>query len=218
VRDLFYDGLAPHPAALAGLALLTAVAARRLRPPGSTLRTAAIIALPYAVWIFLAQNVVGQPRHAAPLVVALVVALGRVLRPHPWLAACAAVLTLSASAPLAWARAHDEPAAAQAARFVSARHPVADVAVFGGRAIRFFRLLAPEINVRERTWISEVDVELERLDVLPGVVYVTSEVEPDPASASRLGEVITFCRDPRLDRAQPCLSLLRYRTQQAIVE
>ena len=77
----------------------------------------------------------------------------------------------------------------------------------GGRSIRFF---PPTITTRERTWMSEVYVELEHLDVLPPRVLVTSEVEGAPTHRACLTEGPTFCRDARLDRMRPCLTLREY--------
>jgi hypothetical protein len=211
VRGLVYDGLFANVWALAVAAPLVAwCAARSPRP--SHLRSALVVAVPYALWVLLGQNVVAQPRHLLPLVALGCVALATVLARHRIAAAVVCLSALAASLPLVRARVRGEPAAAQAARFVAATWPEPNaVAVFGGRAVRFFDLLAPAIVRRPRTWLSEVDVELERLDVLPPTVLVTSEVEPDASRARRLVDVATFCRDPRLDRAQPCLTLRRYR-------
>jgi hypothetical protein len=63
---------------------------------------------------------------------------------------------------------------------------------------------------RERAWLGEVYVELARLDAIPPHVLVTSEVEGEPTHGARLTDGPTFCRDPRLDRARPCLTLRAY--------
>jgi hypothetical protein len=147
-----------------------------------------------------------------PLVAGACVFLGVLVAPGPRLAAALALVAMAASLPLAVARARTLPAAAQAARWTLANFPARnDVAVFGGRALRFFELEAPSLVTRPRTWLSEVDVELERLDVLPPTLLITSEVAVDAARAPRVGDGPTFCRDARLDRAQPCLTLRRYR-------
>jgi hypothetical protein len=213
-RDLFYDGFAPQPIAFAGAALIAAaivvLAVRAKRPSRNALVEAALLCGPYALWVFFAQNVVAQPRHLLPLVVAAIIALGcaAAARPLLGLALCAACA--AASFPLALTRVREAPAAAQAADWVSGAYPPSEVVVIGGRAIRFFNLRDPAIVTRERTWLSEVDVELERLNVLPPHILVTDEVEPDPQRAPRLSEVKNFCRDPRLDRAQPCVKILEY--------
>ena len=213
-RALFYDGMFAHLAALAIAAPLVAWSLVALwRSPAR--RAALVVGLPYAAWVLVAQNVVEQPRHLLPLVTFACVAVGAGLA---WLpprlrgAAFAPIaLALAASLPLSWARVHTPPAAAQAAAFIAARYPTRNAtAVFGGRSLRFFELVAPEVVTRTRTWLSEVDVELERLDVLPKSFWITSEVEIDATRARRVGDGPTFCRDARIDRAQPCLGLRAY--------
>ena len=208
-RDLFFDGLAPRAWALAALLALATVGVA-LRPPERRAQAwAALVFAPYALWVLLAQNVVEQPRHLLPLVVLVVIALA-------WSARRALVVTLpaialAASAPLAWAHAHEAPAAAQAADWLAARAQSAggSVAVFGGASIRFFENLAG-VGAHPRTWLSEVDVDLERLDSLPREIWITDEVELDAARAPRVSDGPRFCRDARLDRARPCLALRRY--------
>jgi hypothetical protein len=208
-RGLVYDGLVANRWLLLAAAPLVLLCARAL--PRS--RTAwLVVAAPYALWVLFAQNVVEQPRHLLPLVVLACVMLGVALARRPPVAVAVVALALAASVPLAWMRAHTPPAAAQAAAWIKATYPQKNsVAVFGGKSIRFFEELAPEIQTRTRTWASEVDVELERLDVLPPALYITSEVDVDARRARRVGDGPTFCRDVRLDRAQPCLTLRRYR-------
>jgi hypothetical protein len=212
-RGLAYDGLFAHRLALAAAVLVVIIALASRRPrPSLRWRTLLIVATPYALWVLLAQNVIDQPRHLLPLVAGACLLLGVLFAPQPRAAAALALLAFSASLPLAIARARTLPAAAQAARWARANFPAPNaVAIFGGRSLRFFELEAPSLLVRPRTWLSEVDVELERLDVLPPVLLVTSEVTVDAARAPRLGDGPTFCRDARLDRAQPCLTLHRYR-------
>jgi hypothetical protein len=204
-RGLFYDGFAPMWPLSIALAVLVIVC--RPRPA----RRMWIVAVPYALWALLAQNVMAQPRHLLPLVVIACVALGLLFQERRYLGVVATVVMLAASLPLAWARAHGDPAAARAARWVASHYAPRDVAVIGGRSIRFFELLTPELVARQRALLSEVDVEATRLDRLPPEILVTDELETDPDRLTRLGEAITFCRDPRIDRGQPCLSLKPYR-------
>jgi hypothetical protein len=213
VRDLFFDGLAPNPALLAALVtLILAALLWRARRGGWSRagKVALLVAAPYALWVFFGQNVIEQPRHLLPLVVMLLVGLGALLGAQPAFAVTAIALVGLASAPLVRERVRSVPAALQAARYVEAHYPPDQVVVFGAKSIRFFEWAAPEVPTRTRTWLSEVDVDLERLDRLPPHVLVTDELTPDPARAARLGAPITFCRDPRLDRARPCLSLRPY--------
>jgi hypothetical protein len=206
-RDLFFDGFAPHPLALAVVALALVWSARQKRPSRRPWITGAIVVGPYALWCFFAQNIIEQPRHVLPLVVAASLAMGWLLAEQSWMAAAAVGAMLAVSLPLAVARARTLPAAAQAVAWAKGQE---DIAVFGGRSIRFFALLAPEIVAHPRTHIAEVDVDLERLRRLPQQVFVTSEVEPDRWRAARIGGGPTFCRDPRIDRQQPCLGLRQY--------
>jgi len=205
-RDLGYDGIAPNALLLPIVCVLTM--ACLARPSRAAWRTAAIVAAPYALWAFFAQNVVEQPRHLLPLVVAALVAMALALARRPLLGAAAVVAVAAAGAPLAVARARTLPAAAQAAAYVARAWPAGDVVLVGGRSIRFFDKLP--IVRRERTWLADVYVELERLDVLPPHVLVTSEVEGPPSHRAYLTDGPTFCRDARLDRMQPCLTLREY--------
>ena len=209
-RALVYDGLFAHWLALALAAPLVGWSLLVLwRSPAR--RAALVVALPYAAWVLVAQNVVEQPRHVLPLVTFACVAVGAALSRRSLAAVAAVALALAASAPLAWQRAHTPPAAAQAAAWIAARFGAPNAAaVFGGRSLRFFELVAPSVVTRTRTWLSEVDVELARLDVLPKHLWITSEVELDATRARRVGDGPTFCRDARIDRAQPCLGLRAY--------
>jgi hypothetical protein len=74
--------------------------------------------------------------------------------------------------------------------------------------VRFFDELP--IVRRERTWLAEVYVDLERMNVLPRHVLVTSEVVGAPTHGAWLTDGPTFCRDPRIDRQSPCLTLRVY--------
>lgn len=212
-RGLVYDGLFAHTLALAAAALLLVFALVTSRDrPRLPWRLVLVVAAPYALWVLFAQNVIDQPRHLLPLVAGACVLIAVLLSAQPRVAFALAALALAASLPLAIARARTLPAAAQAAEWTLANYPARNqVVVFGARAIRFFDLLAPSLLTRQRTWLSEVDVDLERLDVLPPTLYITSEVTLDKTRALRVSDGPTFCRDPRLDRAQPCLTLRRYR-------
>jgi 4-amino-4-deoxy-L-arabinose transferase-like glycosyltransferase len=208
-RAIAHDGLVANPWLLVVAAALVLLCAR----PVPRSRTAwLVVALPYALWVLFAQNVVEQPRHVLPLVVFACVMLGVALAGRPLAGIAVVGLALAASTPLAWTRARTPPAAAQAATWVAATYPAKNaVAVFGGKSLRFFDELAPSVVTRTRTWASEVDVELERLDVLPPVLLLTSEVDVDATRTRRVGDGPRFCRDERIDRAEACLSLRRYR-------
>ncbi len=189
-RDVFYDGIAPHYLALAAIVLMMTIA----RPRWDR---ALYLMIPYALWIFFAQNIIEQPRHALPLVLMMLVWMAWSLN-TTW-AIAAAVILIASSLPLAIARHTTLPAAAQAADYLSK-----DAIVFGGRSTRFFA------NAQQRTWLSEVDVDLERMNRLPDRVYITSEVTVDKRRAARVKDLVTFCRDARIDRQEPCLTLREY--------
>jgi hypothetical protein len=201
-RALVWDGIAPSWLLL-GLAL--AVALARPRPTRRALAIGALVAVPYALWALLAQNIVEQPRHLAPLTVALLLGCALPLARRPPLAALAVAAVAAGSLPLMFRARTEPPAAVQAATWAAAHYAPADTVVFGARAARFFTLPA-----HPRGWLSEVDVDLERLDRLPPHILVTDELEPDPMRARRLVEKARFCRDERLDRQQPCLTLYEY--------
>ena len=57
------------------------------------------------------------------------------------------------SLPLAMAHRASEAPGAQLAAWAAAWYPPRDVALFGGRSMRFVRHLAPSLTMRERTWL-----------------------------------------------------------------
>jgi hypothetical protein len=205
-RDLVFDGLAPSAPLLAALGVILLACARRPLP--GTARTAAIVVVPYGLWAFFAQNTLQQPRHLLPLVVAALLGIALSVASRPLAGVAISLAVALAGAPIAIARHRSLPAAAQAAAHVASAYPGGDVAIFGGRSLRFFDALP--IVRRERTWLAEVYVELERLPALPRHVLVTSEVVGPPTHGAWLTEVATFCRDARTDRQSPCLTLREY--------
>ncbi len=212
VRDLVFDGLAPELLTLALVLAVVGLALQRrpsLRLAGQT----TLALLPYALWVLLGQNVVEQPRHVLPLVAALIVGMACLFaRPGtPFYLGLLALVGMAAqSAPLAWTHAHQPPPAVAAAEHLSAAFAPGDTVVFGGRAARLIRFAAPGLATRERTWLSEVDVDLARVNSLPPHIHVTSEVEADASRRRRLQPGPLFCRDARLDRTRPCLQLFEY--------
>jgi hypothetical protein len=205
-RALVFDGIAPSCWALLAL-LAIALAPPRVRPSRRALQVACVVAAPYALWAFFAQNVVEQPRHLLPLVVAALLALACAL--DGWRAVVAIAVVAASSLPVAIAHRRTTPAAAQLVEHVAASAG-SETALFGGRSIRFAHLLQPSLRAYERTWLSEVDVTLERLDVLPRRILITSEVEIDPTRAARVRPGPRFCRPLVVERAQRCLQLSEY--------
>ncbi len=212
-RDLLFDGLAPRLWAVLALAAGSLTALFKPGLPSAPSRSARIVTLvlvlPYGLWALFGQNVIDQPRHLLPLVLLLMIGMGLLLSRVKWLGLAAVAVTLVASFPIARAHAQTKSAAAQAADYVVANYPNKDVAVFGGRAVRTFHQLTA-VPAYERTWLSEVDVTLERLDVLPDHVLITSEVETDRRRLKKVQSRAKFCREAALDRAQPCLEISEY--------
>jgi hypothetical protein len=226
VRGLFFDGLAPSWPLLAVVLLLLALpcADRRGRGPGGLAlpcadrrgrapslrrpsRAAFILAAPYALWVFFAQNVVEQPRHLLPLWLLLLAGAALSMR-HPLRAAALAITLAAAAVPVAVAHARALPAAEQAARFIGENYSRGDAVVFGTRSIRFIE--ANGMVTRQRQDLGEVWVDLTRLAILPPHILVTDELAGVPSHGGRTIELVTFCRDERLDRQKPCLTLREY--------
>lgn len=215
-RALLWDGLAPS---LLSLSLLAATLGAALSLPAAravlsaSWRVVAVVALPYAAWALLGQNVIAQPRHLLPLVLLLVLLAALVLDGARLLGGLAVAALLAGSLPVAVLHHRTEAPAAQLARHVAARaaeRGAPSRILFGGRSTRFVQWMAPSVKVIPRQLHAEVDVDLERLDRLPAEVLVTSELELDPRRAPRLRPGPTFCRDQRLERRQPCIQLFTY--------
>ena len=208
-RDLAYDGVAPNWAALMIVLIVVLVCGRMTNKAARrSLTLGLLVAAPYALWVLFAQNVIEQPRHVLPLVAAVLLAICLLVAERPLLGSMIVVCVACAGIPVAILHATTLPAAAQAAAWVGQTYAPRDVALFGGRSLRFFS--APTLIAHERTWMSEVYVDLERVDRLPLHVLVTSEVEGAPTHGAVLIPGPTFCRDPRLDRQQTCITLREY--------
>jgi hypothetical protein len=221
-RGLCFDGVAPSPWALAGGALAVAAAwlvRRRQKALGDPfdVRPVLVALVPYGLWAFLAQNIVEQPRHLLPLVEGELLLLGCFLAPHRLLATALCLIMACASAPLAYERHRVPPAAAQAAAWVMQHERPERTFIAAGRSSRFFEALAEPFPVRQHVMLGDVIGSLVRSDRLPEVILVTSEI--DLHSGRGPGSPLpnhwgiepgpSFCRDARIDRAQPCLGLSR---------
>ena len=214
-RDLVYDGIWPAPWALAAAAVVAVAATYPWRrPPAGARALAAIVVVPYALWALLAQNVIEQPRHLLPLVAALIVALARAVAARPLAGAALAALAFAASAPLVVHR--GPPAAAVVAARVAEKYPARDaVIVFARRSARLMSAAQPALLVRNADRVSDILGTLERLSVLPRrVFYVAEEVADDqPERTASADESLHFCRDARVDRQSPCVTLRSYNLQ-----
>jgi hypothetical protein len=226
LRDWLFDGLAPSGWALAAvtaIAVGTVIGTRSQTPSssGSIRRLGRVTALigavlaPYALWVFLAQNVLEQPRHLLPVVVGSLIVLGILLSRSSLALGAVVALAVAVNIPLVLER-HQLPAAAgQAARWIGAHSTPAETAVMADRSFRFFEDLPGGITVRKHAWLSEVVVDLARFPHYPSAIWLTSEIdlhsgEGADAAIPPIWEITEgprFCRDARIDRAQPCLSL-----------
>ena len=208
-RDLFYDGIWPNRLALA--AALAGCAWLWRRPSATARAVAAVVVVPYALWVLLAQNVLGQPRHLLPLVAAAIVAIAIAAARRPLVGVALAILAFAASAPLMLRR--PPPAAVVVAERVAAKYPARDeVIVFARRSARLMQAAVPSLPVRAVDRVSDILGTLERLYVLPRhVLYVAEELEDDdPAHSAPADDSLHFCRDARLDRQSPCVTLRSY--------
>jgi hypothetical protein len=223
-RDWLFDGFAPSAWVLTAVAALTIAVLRgrsKATPQetGENLRRAAtligVVFAPYALWVFLAQNVAEQPRHVLPLVVGSLLPLGAALARNFLALAAVVVLACVANGPLAVERHRTPPAAGQAAEWLELHAVPAETAIMADRSWRFFSALPGDFTVRKHAWLSEVVVDLARFERYPSAIWLTSEIdlhsgEGETAPIPSLWEITngpTFCRDPRIDRAQPCLRL-----------
>lgn len=129
--------------------------------------------------------------------------------------AAISALTAFVSLPLALDHHLTPPAAEQAAEWVRAHHEPETTAIMGTRSTRFFQETGAPFTVRGHSTLAEVVVDLSRFDRFPKTILLTSEVDlhsgggptsPLPARW-HIEEGQTFCRDARIDRAQPCLTL-----------
>lgn len=166
-----------------------------------------------SAWGIFAQNV-SSPRHALPVMVALVWAAAQGLARHARSPGARAVAVAGCAL---WAlptvgllRAHQtrEPPGLALARGIASTSP--DALLLGGRAARFGELAG--LRTLPRTWMGEVDTTLERLDRLPRAIYLTHEVRHRARARGDVRWVGTACRDPRLERGRDaCVSAYEYR-------
>ena len=204
-RDIFVDGIGVD-SDVVGVALavvLVLVIAVIVQGRGlSRTGTLAAIGAPYALWIFVGQNLRDQPRHALPLVVATIAVVG---------VGAARAQTLKLALPLlglmltrtimdGYDRRTTPPAGEQLVTYLRS-HP-RDV-VFGSASVRFFARTNIAYCAFPAETRGDVEIALTRMAHLPERVLVTSEVsDMDTAPI-----VVEFCRPARIDRKRACLAL-----------
>lgn len=222
-RDLFYDGFAPSQVAgmaVVAVAVFTGVLALWTHRPWLRRFKAApvfVVLAPYALWVFFAQNVAEQPRHLLPLLEGGLLLVGCLLADSRGAIAALCVAALWVNLPLLEERQRLPSSGAQAAAWVAQHHSPETTAIMAGRSWRYFTELPGPYTVRQHTWLSEVWVDLSRFDRLPADILITSEVDAHSGMGAatplprawRIEPGPRFCRDPRIDRSDPCLTLSR---------
>ena len=215
LRDLFVDGLGIDGDALGiGIAVALVVLVARAfliwkKASFAGWRIAAIVCLPYFVWIAIGQNLREQPRHVLPLVAVLVGAMGlAATRDRLALYACATFFSLMGARTLldAYDRRTIPPAGAHLALYVNA-NAEAPTLLFGARSARFFAVMNGPARSATAATLGDVSLALGRENILPRRVFVTSELEGLATSPYPLVERARFCRPARLDRRESCVTL-----------
>jgi hypothetical protein len=219
-RDLFVDGLGvglDAPGVVIGL-LALAVSIEALRTWRHAAwrgwRMAALLLAPYLAWIALGQNLRDQPRHALPLVAALVGCAGLAAARSAWALRLGVGLALAMSVRTALdahARRSIPPPGQQLVDLARAQPAPGRLAVFGAASIRFFEMTELAAMAHPAGTLGDAQVGLTRLDVLPSRVWVTSEVLGRDQSRWPLVPVATLCRPARLDRRAPCLDVVEWK-------
>lgn len=202
-RDVFVDGLGAG-GDLIGISLVVllvalSVLASRYK---AEIKVIALVCIPYAMWIFVGQNLGEQPRHALPLVVALVATLGvsAVRMPRPMIAAPVLALMLARTAMDSVARHSIPPAGVQLVAFMAGRP---DDVVFGGASVRFFARTSLADRAKQAETRGDIEIALARLDRLPRHALMTDEI--DGAAGAQV--IASLCRPERIDRKRACLRI-----------
>jgi hypothetical protein len=216
VRDVFLDGFGGGAdplgmgiailGAMAGMAALYAWSQRHWRGA----RAAALVLVPYAVWILIGQNIRQQPRHALPLVVALTVGLALGAASIPRLHVLTGALLLLVAVRTgqdASDRRSFGPPGAQLVEWFRHEPDRARAAVFGGATIRFFEGTDLASHAGIAGTVGDVTLALSKMKDYPDRVFVTSEIERLEAFTPPPTPVATLCRAERIDRRAPCVTV-----------
>ncbi len=204
-RDLFVDGLglgADLPGALIVVTLLLVLTMIALKRADIVARSCwLLIALPYAIWIFVGQNLREQPRHALPLVVAMVIAVGVVAaQTNIGRLGIPLVLSMLVRTGLdAYDRRVAPPASVQLVAWMRGQP---DAVVFGTSSVRFFEGTDVTGHALGAETLGDVEIAMGRMNQLPSKTFVTSEVEGVEGPV-----IAVFCRPPRTDRKRACLEV-----------
>jgi hypothetical protein len=215
-RDLFCDGLGagldPLGIAIAvvGVAAGTSAVLAWRTSSWKGGKAAAMVLIPYFLWISVGQNLREQPRHALPIVVATTVglALAAVSNLRARIAVAGFVALMGArTAGDARDRLRIPPPGAQLVELVRSLPDSRGQRVYGGASVRFFEpteLAVVAMNVGD---LGDVLVDLGRRARFPMHVLVTSEVSGLDASPYPLIKVATLSRPERIDRHAPTLEV-----------
>jgi len=215
-RDLFVDGLGVDSDSI-GIAIaivtvmLAVVGLLEWRENDFPHARLVWVLVPYAAWITLGQNIHEQPRHALPLVVALVAALALAAsgsrNPRTLGVALVGLLAMRTSSD-ANLRAIPPAGEQLVVLAQSLASPDRPVAVFGGPSARFFDLEPhPDVTAATVATLGEANLALGRLPSLPQRFLVTSELLDLPRGTRALVPLTKLCRDARVDRRSPCLDV-----------
>ena len=192
--------------AMVGLASIYAWSQRRWRGAPA----AALVLVPYAIWIALGQNLRQQPRHALPLVVALTVglALGAASVGRLRLITGALLLLVAVrTGQEASDRRSMAPPGAQLVEWFRHEPERERAAVFGGATMRFFEGTDLAARAKLAGTVGDVTLALSKMRDYPDHVFVTSEVERLEELSPPPKPVATLCRPERIDRRAPCVTV-----------
>ena len=184
------------------------------RSSGSHTRALLAIALPYAVWVALAQNP-DKARHVLPLLPILLLACApfaaRLARMAPGAVAIGLPLAVFVSCLPRAIAARELPPALRMVAWVARHHGPEQLQVFAGEEAALLRTYAPAF----RTTLVRSGQDLRRALALPQararVVLASSGIEGLEASGLRLSPVARFTRSPLVDSHDHELVLYRVR-------
>lgn len=202
-----------HATGVGALLLIPLAATRGSARPDWTLLT---LAVPYLLWILLAQNP-DKPRHVLPLIPLLVLLAapgvatwaGRLGRYRGALA-LAPALVLAATAPRLATVAAELPAPLQAVRWVTAHHSPEHLQIYAGDDAGLWRWYAPAWRSVMVRGAGDIERDARERGNTPGTVLVTSRAGDLTALSSQLEVAARFDRSPLVDGARHELTVYRW--------